>query len=112
MSESILNSVKKMLGSDVNYDVYDADLIMFINSAFARLNDLGAGPTETFSITSAEETWDDFSQDKYIQNLSRDYMYYDIKIGWDPPANSFTLEALSKKRSEAEWRLERYQSEH
>ena len=48
--DSILTSVKKMLGIAEEYDHFDADLIMHINSVLTILGQLGVGPAERFFI--------------------------------------------------------------
>ena len=42
-TESILTSVKKLLGIDESYTHFDADLIMHINSVFSILGQMGVG---------------------------------------------------------------------
>ena len=62
MDKSILTSIKKMLGIDPDYDVFDVDIIIAINSYLMALTQLGLGPPSGFSISGAEETWDQFLQ--------------------------------------------------
>ena len=50
MTESILTSIKKLLGIDESYTHFDADLIMHINGVFSILTQLGVGPPNGFSI--------------------------------------------------------------
>lgn len=111
MGESILNTVKSMMGSDDAYDVFNVDLIVLINSSFAHLNDLGAGPSDPFSITGDTETWDDFTDDKFIKAKAKEFVYLDVKLKFDPPTSSFVLKSFEDMRKECEWRLERYASE-
>ena len=66
-TESILTSIKKMLGIDADYKHFDADLIMHINSVFSILTQMGVGPTNGFSITDATEKWTDFISEKSNQ---------------------------------------------
>ena len=42
--ESILTSIKKMLGIPEEYDHFDPDLIMHINSVLSILTQIGVGP--------------------------------------------------------------------
>lgn len=46
--ESILTSIKKMLGITEEYEHFDSDLIMHINSVFMILTQLGVGPPSGF----------------------------------------------------------------
>ena len=44
--DSILTSVKKLLGLTEEYTAFDADLIMHINSVLMILRQMGVGPQE------------------------------------------------------------------
>ena len=72
--ESILTSIKKLLGITEEYDQFDPDIIMHINSVFMILTQLGVGPAEGFSIEDDTSVWSDFIQD--IKKL--ELKYYDI----------------------------------
>ena len=58
--DSILTSIKKLLGITEEYENFDQDIIMHINSAFMILNQLGVGPKSGFSISDKSSTWDEF----------------------------------------------------
>ena len=58
--ESILTSIKKLLGIAEEYEHFDPDLIMHINSVFSILTQLGVGPSEGFSIVDDGAVWSDF----------------------------------------------------
>ena len=58
--DSILKTIRQMIGPSVSYDVFDTDLIVHINAAFSRLCQLGVGPETPFHIHGEEETWFDF----------------------------------------------------
>jgi len=103
--ESILTSVKKMLGIVEEYEHFDADLIMHINSVLAILEQLGVGPSEGFSISSKAETWDDYLQDAKKLELVKSYIYAKVRLIFDPPTSSAVTEALNKMISEFEWRI-------
>ena len=60
MEESILKSVKKILGIYPDDDSFDLDVITHINSAFSVLHQLGVGPSDGFYIEDEEAVWDDF----------------------------------------------------
>ena len=61
--DSILQSIKKLLGMDASYEAFDADIIMHINTAFAVLKQLGVGPPNGFSITDDSAVWSDYTTD-------------------------------------------------
>lgn len=103
--ESILTSIKKLLGIVEEYTNFDADLIMHINSVFSILTQLGVGPSEGFSIKDATDTWADFIQDKTKIEIVKSYMYLKVKLLFDPPLSSSVMDAINRQISEFEWRL-------
>lgn len=103
--ESILTSVKKMLGITEEYTHFDADLIMHINSVFMILTQMGVGPEEGFSITDESSTWEDFIGDRTDLEAVKTYVYLKTKTVFDPSASSVVVEASNKMISELEYRL-------
>lgn len=105
--DSILNSVKKVLGIDEGYTAFDTDIIMHINSMLAIVNDLGIGPAEGFVIEDAEPTWDDFlgvGNPKF--NDVKTYIYLRVRLLFDSSSlTSYALEAIKEQYKEIEWRL-------
>lgn len=104
-SDSILNSIKKLIGPEADYGPFDRDLIMHINSAFMVLAQIGLGPSRPFHITGAEETWEDFMGDVNNYLSVVDYVYLRCRLIFDPPTSSFVLSSLDEQRKELEWRL-------
>ncbi len=103
--ESILKSIKKLLGISEEETHFDSDLIMHINSVFTILNQLGVGPNKTFSINDDTEIWDSFIDDDTDFNAVKTYMYLKVKLLFDPPLSSSVLSAIERQISELEWRL-------
>lgn len=103
--ESILTSIKKMLGIDESYDHFDADLIMHINSVFATLTQLGAGPEKGFSIKDEDTNWSEFVSDETVLGFVKSYMHLKVKLLFDPPLSSAVIESMNKMISEFEWRI-------
>lgn len=103
--ESILTSIKKMLGIAEEYDPFDPDIIMHINSAIMNLTQIGVGPSEGFFIEDERTTWGDFVQDATHLQAIKSYIYLKVKLLFDPPTNSTVLEAHQKLITEYEWRL-------
>lgn len=101
--DSILLSVKKMLGIAEEYTSFDQDIIMHINSAFFILNQLGVG-TDKFSITDDSAVWTDFID---IENLEliRSYVYLKVRMLFDPPQAGALSEAMKRSIDEFEWRI-------
>lgn len=104
-TDSILNTVKKILGLDPGYTEFDVDIIMHINSIFSTLHQLGVGPADSFSITDDTAVWDDFiGSAKNIASV-KSYVYLKARLIFDPPATSFAIAAFEKQVAELEWRL-------
>lgn len=103
-TESILTSIKKLLGIDGDYTHFDADLIMHINSVFSILTQMGVGPANGFSIAGDHEKWSDFISGNQF-SLVKSYMHLKVKLLFDPPAGSAVIESINKQISEFEWRL-------
>ena len=105
MEESILTSVKKMLGITKEYDAFDMDIVMHINSVFMILYQMGVGPSEAFRITDDSAKWNDFIPEGSKLESVKSYVYLKVKLLFDPPTNSAVAEANNRMISELEWRL-------
>lgn len=105
--DSILTSIKKLLGITEEYTHFDPDIITHINSAFFTLTQLGVGPSEGFSIKDSSATWADFLSNTNSKNLEavKSYVYLKVKLLFDPPLTSSVTEAIKSQISEYEWRL-------
>ena len=105
MGQSILDSVKKIIGYSPEDDSFDIDIIMHINSTFFTLQQLGVGPDFGYEITGREETWEDFVDDSPNLNAVKSYVAIKVRMTFDPPANAFVLDGLKAQATEYEWRL-------
>ena len=105
MPESILTSIKKLLGITEEYAHFDADIIMHINTAFMILSQLGVGPQEGFSISDASAVWSDFLPDGSNLELVKSYMYLKVRLLFDPPQSSAVMDAINRSIGEFEFRL-------
>lgn len=105
MEESILNTIKKMLGLDPTYTVFDTDIIVAINSALMALMQIGIGPKNGFKIKSSDDTWDSIICGSTNLESVKTYVYIKTRLLFDPPSNSSVTEALKATASEIEWRL-------
>lgn len=103
--ESILDSIKKLLGIADDMTRFDADICMHINTAFSRLYQLGVG-AEPFYVTNSDAKWSDFTGDDNRIEAAKSYIFVRVKMLFDPPTSSSVLEAYKITISEMEWRLE------
>lgn len=106
--DSILTSVKKVLGIDEEYTAFDPDIIMHINAVFSTLQQLGIGPENGFSIVSKAETWSSFLGEDSNLNAVKTYVFLRVRLLFDPPATGFGLDAMREQVKEMEWRLNVY----
>ena len=104
MQESILTSIKKLLGITADYKHFDTDIIMHINSVFMVLMQLGLGPEDGFSISDDSATWSDFIADKKWLEAVKSYVYLRVRLLFDPPQNGTLMNAMEKQIAEFEWR--------
>ena len=104
--ESILTSIKKLLGIAEEYEHFDNDIIMHINSVFMILTQLGVGPSKGFVITDSSASWDDYLPEggEKLQAV-KTYMYMKVRLMFDPPTSSAVMESMNRMISELEWRL-------
>ena len=104
--DSILTSIKKLLGIAEEYEHFDQDIIMHINSVFMILTQLGVGPSKGFVITDSAASWSDFLSDDSVKLESvKTYIYMKVKLMFDPPTSSAVMESMNRMISELEWRL-------
>lgn len=104
--ESILTSIKKLLGIAEEYEHFDNDLIMHINSVFSILTQLGVGPSEGFFIEDSSATWDEFMDNAVALNSVKTYIYLKVRLMFDTSTiSSAAMSAIERQISELEWRL-------
>lgn len=104
MDQSILTSVKKLLGIPDGYEAFDLDVIIHINTVFVVLYELGVGD-EPFSITDKTAVWSDFLKDSKDLNLVQTYVYLKVRLMFDPPTSSAAIQAMKDLVSELEFRI-------
>lgn len=103
--DSILTSIKKMLGIQEDYEHFDTDIIVSINSMFSVLHQLRVGPETPFTIKDKTAVWSDFIADEKQIEMVKTYMYLNVRVIFDPPTNSSVLESYKAMAKEFEWRL-------
>lgn len=106
MEESILISIKKLLGIDEEDSSFDTDIIMHINTALVVLNDIGYG-TDPYVISGDSDTWSDLLGDSEakLSNV-KTWLYARVRLDFDPPSSSSAQAALERLRDEQEFRIQ------
>lgn len=105
--DSILTSIKKLLGISEEYTQFDDDIILHINTVFLNLTQLGVGPEEGFFIEDDTSDWEDFVDIESNMPLQaiKTYVYLKVKLLFDPPLSSSVIESMNRMIAELEWRL-------
>lgn len=103
--DSILKTIKKLLGISDEETHFDLDIITHINSTFSILHQMGVGPNKTFNIQDDTATWDDFIEGDTNFSDVRTYIYLKVKLLFDPPMSSSVMSAIERQISELEWRM-------
>ena len=103
--ESVLISIKKLLGIAEDYKCFDSEIIVHINTAFMTLQQLGVGPEEGFSITGEFDEWKSFLGDSKQLEAVKTYIYLKVRTLFDPPSSTAVLTSYENQIKEYEWRL-------
>lgn len=106
MDDSILNSIKKLLGIEKDYTHFDTDIIIHINSAISTLSQIDAGLSKGFSITGNTETWKELIGERGDMEFIKSYIYLKVRLVFDPPSSSAVIDAIKQQISELEWRIQ------
>lgn len=102
-SDSILLSIKDASGVDDT--VFDSEILLYINAAFATLRQLGVGTEEPFIVNGIDETWSDFTTDDSIISMVKAYITLKVRYHFDPPTSNSLATSMKETIAEYEWRL-------
>lgn len=105
-TDSILLTIKKMLGLAEDYDAFDTDVIVGINSALMVLSQVGVGPDKGFIVMDSTQTWGDLlgAETTDLESVKM-YVYLSTRLMFDPPTSSYVMDAMKETKQELEWRL-------
>lgn len=105
MEESVLTSIKKLLGIAEEYTQFDTDLIIHINTVLSVLGQIGVGSDGRQSITDKNTTWESFMGSEVKLDMVKSYVYLKVKLLFDPPQSSAVMDAINRNIGELEWRI-------
>lgn len=106
--ESILTSVKKVLGIPEYYEHFDQDILLHLNSVMSILHQLGVGPENGFVVEDDSTTWSDLFDGDIDTNKMmyvKSYVCLRVRLLFDPPASSGAIDAMERQMRELEWRI-------
>lgn len=104
LNESILTSVKAILGLEEDYTPFDNELIIHINSFFEVLHQLGAGRSG-FEIRDKTATWADFIGDGKWVPCIKTWMALRVRQVWDSVESNSLMSMLDEKIDEFTQRI-------
>lgn len=105
MEDSILTSIKKLLGVEEEYTHFDTDIKIFINTALMVINQLGVGPPEGFSIQDKGNTWEEFFAGRTDLDAIKSFIYLHVKQTFDPPQMGYLVTAIADQLKELGFRI-------
>lgn len=105
IEDSILNSIKKLLGLTSSCTDFDTDIIIHINTVLMNLSQLGINVLKGFTVKDTTQVWSELIQDEDLVESIKTYMYLKVKMVFDPPLSSSVMEANAETIKELEWRL-------
>lgn len=107
-NDSILISIKKLMGLIEEYDAFDQDILILINSVLFELEQIGVKAKDGFSLTDKTAVWSDYSDDDRLLNALKPYIYMKTKLTFDPPTSSGALDSMNRIIDRFEWRINLY----
>ena len=105
MFDSVLLSIKQMLGISPEDTSFDVNVIMSINTALTTLMDLGLTEVEDEIVIDDDMTWDDLLGGRTDIEYVKTYVYQKVKMIFDPPTSTAAIDAMQRSISELEWRI-------
>lgn len=103
--DSILLSIKKLLGISKECTDFDTDIIIHINTTLMNLDQLGIEISKSFSVKDNKQTWSEIITEQERIDSIITYVYLKVKLVFDPPLSSAVMEANKQSINELEWRL-------
>ena len=107
-NDSILTSIKKLMGLTEEYDAFDQDILILINSVLFELEQIGVKAKDGFTLSDKTAVWSDYSDDDRLLNALKPYIYMKTKLMFDPPTSSGALDSMNRIIDRFEWRINLY----
>lgn len=104
-NDSILNSVKKMVGISEDYDAFDEELKIHINNVIMTLSQLGVPVNEEAFITDSSASYADVFGNNLALGAIKEYIPLKVRMVFDSPTATNVSNALKDAIAETEWRI-------
>ena len=105
MNESILESVKRICNVAPEDKSFDAELVMYTNSALMTVFQEWHGQDQAIRIEDGNERWDDLLDEDTDFEAVKQLVGMKVRLTFDPPSNSSVLQAYKEEIANLEWRL-------
>lgn len=102
-TRSVLDSVKEALGIDEEYNVFDMDILAYINGTLMTAHQLGA--VDDVTVLDETTTFGNIINENTQLNALYVYLIMNVRLLFDPPQNSFLVNSLKDQIQEVQWRL-------
>ena len=102
--DGILDSVKNYLGIHSDNTAFDNEILQAINSVWFVLYQLGVTIDDEPATIDANSQWSEFIVQERI-GITRQYVSMRVRMQFDPPTNTYVMEALRSQIDELEWRV-------
>ena len=106
-SDSILSTIKDLLGVGIDDTSFDPSIIVLINSALSTLHKIGVGP-KGYKISGVNNLWSEFLLDRTDLEEVKTNVYLRVRLIFDPPQNSFLVSAIKEQIDETNFYIELY----
>ena len=103
--DSILTSIKKLLGIDEDYTHFDVDIIMHINTTMIALSQFGLPNADEFIVTDKTATWSQLLGDRTDLEAVKTYILLRVRLMFDPPSTSYVIECMDRTILSLAWRI-------
>lgn len=107
--DNILISVKASLGLPADYNPFDAEIIMNINTVLSIVNQLGVGKYGYEISAESPGSWDEFLEEEILDAISinavKTYVAKRTMMLFDPPTSGILMNAMNENIKELEWRI-------
>lgn len=104
MDQSILDSIKKIIGNGELDDYFDQDLCFAINSVLMQANRMGL-VCDDFSIVDSNKTWKDIllRADQINLHALISWTALRVRLLFDPPTSATLMNSIKEEATRLEW---------
>jgi len=104
MDDVIFSQIKKLLGFEDDYAVFDMDILLHINSIMSTIRQNTADTLPLVEITKSTK-WSEVLPPLMDILMVKTFMGLKLRLIFDPPPTSFGITAVQDLAKEYEWRI-------